>query len=86
MPSFVYTCEQCSVELRFVVSRALDNNISIHCPECNEVRKFSLEREGNMGKDWCSQSMIKNKRRMDGDGLHKTTPKRDEEKPVDKIA
>ena len=72
MPSFVYSCEKCSTELRFLVSFALDENISIHCPKCNEVKKFQMEREGNVGKDWCSNVSIKNKRRRDEDGLYKS--------------
>lgn len=69
MPSFVYSCENCSSELRFVVSRALEGNIAIHCVKCDEVRKFNLARVGNEGRDWYSVS-IKNKRRRDEDGLY----------------
>ncbi len=86
MPSFVYCCEHCTAELRFLVSRALDNKISVHCPECNDVKQFNLVREGNVGKDWCSQALIANKRRRDGDDLYKTTPKRKQVLPVKKIA
>jgi hypothetical protein len=53
-----------------MVSRALEGNIALHCPKCNEVRKFNLEREGNVGKDWCSKVSIKNNRRRDEDGLY----------------
>ena len=72
MPSFVYSYEKCSTELRLLVSFALDENISIHCPKCNEVKKFQMEREGNVGKDGCSNVSIKNKRRRDEDGLYKS--------------
>ena len=61
MPSFVYSCEKCSTELRFLVSTAFEGQLCVHCPKCNEVRKFKLEREGNVGKDWCSSVLIKNK-------------------------
>jgi hypothetical protein len=54
-----------------MVSRALEGNISVHCPKCNDVRKFILNREGNVGRDWCSEVSIKNKRRRDDDGLYK---------------
>lgn len=70
MPSFVYSCEKCSSELRFMVSRALEENITVHCPQCNDIGKFVLEREGNVGKDWCRKVTIKNKRRRDDDGLY----------------
>jgi len=70
MPSFVYCCEKCSSEVRFLVSRALEENIAILCPKCNEVKKFNMTREGNVGKDWCSTVSIKNNRRRDEDGLY----------------
>jgi len=70
MPSFVYSCETCSTELRFLVSRALEEKLSMHCPKCNELRKFQMEREGNVGRDWYSKVLIKNKRRRDEDGLY----------------
>ena len=73
MPSFFYSCEKCSTELRFLVSTAFEGQLCVHCPKCNEVRKFKLEREGNVGKDWCSSVLIKNKRRRDEDSLYKST-------------
>jgi len=42
-------------------------------PKCNDLRKFKLEREGNVGKDWCPNVLIKNKRRRDENGLYKST-------------
>ena len=72
MPSFVYSCEKCSTELRFLVSTAFEGQLCVHCPKCNEVKKFQMEREGNVGKDWCSNVSIKNKRRRDEDGLYKS--------------
>jgi len=85
MLSFVYHCEKCTVELRFLVSRALEENINVHCPECDKVKRFILLREGNTGKDWCSQVSIANKRRRDGDGLYDSND-REQEVPVKKIA
>lgn len=85
MPSFVYCCKQCSAELRFLVSRALDKDISVHCPECNDVKQFSLVREGNIGKDWFSQVLIENKKRREGDDLYKSD-EREEAFPEEKIA
>ena len=78
MPSFVYGCEECSTELRFMVSFALDENIGIHCPKCNDVKRFKLEREGNVGEDWYSNILIKNKKRRDEDGLYKKSPEREQ--------
>lgn len=72
MPSFVYSCEKCSNELRFLLSTALEGNISIHCPKCEDLRKFSLVREGNVGKDWCRTAVIQNKKRRDEDRLYKS--------------
>jgi hypothetical protein len=77
MISFVYQCEECPVELRFLVSRALDDNINVHCPECEKVKRFNLLREGNSGKDWCRQVVIQNKKRRDEDGLY-TSPQREQ--------
>jgi len=85
MLSFVYQCEECSAELRFLVSCSLGNNINAHCPECKSVKPFNLLREGNIGKDWYSQVSILNKRRRKGDSLY-TSTKREQETPVKKIA
>jgi len=78
MPSFVYSCEKCSTELRFLVSRALEGNISMHCPKCDEVKKFTLEREGNVGRDWCRKIVIKNNRRRVEDDLYNKSPEREQ--------
>jgi len=77
MPSFVYSCEKCSSELRFLLSRPLEGVISIHCPNCKDLRKFNLAREGNIGKDWFSKIIIQNKKRRDEDSLYKKPSPRD---------
>ncbi len=77
MSAFVYSCEKCSNELRFLLSQALEGNINIHCPKCDDLRKFSLTREGNSGKDWCRKVVIQNKKRRDEDGLY-TSPQREQ--------
>lgn len=84
MPSFVYSCEQCSTELRFMISCALEGNLCIQCPKCEELRKFNLAREGNVGQDWCSKLVIKNKRRRDDDGLY-NSESREQSLPAEKV-
>jgi DNA-directed RNA polymerase subunit RPC12/RpoP len=72
MPAFVYSCENCSNELRFLVSLLLEGTINMHCPKCDVLRKLYLTREGNVGKDWCRKLVISNKKRRDEDGLYKS--------------
>jgi hypothetical protein len=44
MLSFVYLCEKSTSKLRFLVSCALDENLNVLCPECEQVRRFILFR------------------------------------------
>ena len=66
---------------RTQVSRALDENLNVHCSEYEKVKNFFLLREWKTGIDWCSQVSIANIRRRDADGLYDSN-KREQEVPV----
>ena len=53
MLSFVYHCEKSTSKIRFLVSRALDENLNVQCPECEQLRRFILFGK-NTGNGWFS--------------------------------
>lgn len=55
---------------RIQVSRALDENLNVHCPEYEKVKYFFSVTWGEKGKDLFSQVSIANQRRRHGDALY----------------
>ena len=70
MPSFVYACEECQSEIRHITTAPLKNSFTDNCPKCKTVKSFAFLRDGNVGEDWYSKILIKNKRRRPGDELY----------------
>ncbi len=70
MPSFVYACEECQSEIRHITTVLLNNSFTDNCPKCKTVKRFAFLRDGNVGEDWYSEILIKNKRRRPGDELY----------------
>jgi hypothetical protein len=80
MLSFVYHCEKSTSKIRFLVSRALDGNLNVQCPEFEKLWRFILFGQRNTGNGLFSKVSIINKRRRDGDGLY-VSNKREQEVP-----
>ncbi|KMP12011.1 hypothetical protein UZ36_02215 [Candidatus Nitromaritima sp. SCGC AAA799-C22] len=78
MPSYVYACEACKTEIRHITSAPINTSFSDQCPTCKDIKRFKFVREGNVGEDWYSKILIKNKRRRPGDELYKTDEGRED--------